>query len=333
MTAAGPQGAGDGREPGAGSRTTLAVGRFGDIEIEPIRGALGADVRGIDLRGLDDRTFRLLYDAYLDHLVLRFRDQALDPEDLVALARRWGTIEMPPSPAERSGHHHYDGPPEITVVSNVRKDGVPIGELGDGEVMWHSDYSFKEVPASMRVLHARELPPPGQGATTQFLNTYAAWDHLPVALRQRIHGRTIKHDTAYDSTMKLRRGARAVEDVRHSPGPVHPIVSTHVETGHNTLFLGRRPRHYVTGLPVEESDALLDELWAHTVRDGYVIEHEWRLNDVILWDNRCTLHRRGAFDSGARRVLLAAQCKGQRPVEAPDAADRAPHPRATLSSA
>ena len=330
MTMAGPRDAGAGHVSGAPGHAALAGGRFGGIEIEPIRGALGADVRGVDLRRLDERTFRLLYDAYLDHLVLCFRDQTLAPEDLVALARRWGEIEMPPSPAERSGHHRYDGPPEITVVSNVKENGVPIGELGDGEVMWHSDYSFKEIPASMRVLYATELPPADQGATTQFLNTYAAWDHLPAELRQRAHGRTIKHDTAYDSTMNLRRGARPVADVRESPGPVHPIVSTHAETGHNSLFLGRRPMHYVTGLAVEESDALLDELWAHTVQDRHVIEHEWRLNDVILWDNRCTLHRRGAFDSSARRVLLAAQCKGQRPVEAPDAVDRMPHPRAAL---
>ena len=310
--------------------SALNVGRFGDIEIVPMRGALGADVRGVDLHRLDDRTFRLLYGAYLDHLVLRFRDQSLDPEDLVALAKRWGEIEMPPSPAERSAHHHYDGPPEITVVSNVKEDGMPIGELGDGEVMWHSDYSFKEIPASMRVLYAIELPPSGRGAGTRFLNTYAAYDHLPAELKRRILGRAIKHDTAYDSTMNLRRGSRPVTDVRATPGPVHPIVSTHAETGHNALFLGRRPMHYVTGLSVEASEALLDELWKHTVQDRHVIEHEWRLNDVILWDNRCTLHRRGAFDSRARRVLLAAQCKGQRPIEAADAAGRTPHPRATL---
>ena len=317
------------RTPG---RTALTLGRFGDIEIVPMRGALGADVRGVELRRLDNRTFRLLYLAYLDHLVLRFRDQMLAPQDLVALARRWGEIEMPPSPAERSGHHHYDGPPEITVVSNVKESGVPIGELGDGEVMWHSDYSFKEIPASMRVLYATELPPPDRGATTHFLNTYAAFDSLPTELGQRILGRTIKHDTAYDSTMNLRGGARTVTDVRASPGPVHPIVSTHVETGHNALFLGRRPMHSVTGLAPEASDALLDELWEHTVQERHVIEHEWRVNDVILWDNRCTLHRRGAFDSRARRVLLAAQCKGQRPVEAADAASRMPHPRAALTN-
>ena len=314
----------------ATGRAVLTAGHFGDIEIVPMRGALGADVRGVDLRRLDDRIFRLLYDAYLDHLVLRFRGRKLDPEDLVALARRWGALEMPPSAAERSAHHRYDGPPEITVVSNVKKNGVPIGELGAGEVMWHSDYSFKEIPASMRVLYAMKLPPPGHGPGTQFLNTYAAYDHLPGELKQRILGRTIKHDIAYDSTMNLRRGARPVTDARASPGPTHPIVSTHAETGHNALFLGRRPMHYVNGLSVEASDALLDELWEHTVQDRHVIEHEWRLHDVILWDNRCTLHRRGAFDSNARRILLAAQCKGQRPVEAADATSRMPHPRAAM---
>ena len=306
------------------------AGRYGQVEIVPMPAALGADVRGVDLSRLDDSTFSLLYTAYLDHLLLRFRDQKLRADDLLAVARRWGELEMPPSKSERSAHHQFEGPAEITVVSNVKEEGVPIGELGDGEVIWHSDYSFKKIPASMRVLYAVELPPPEHGVNTQFLNTYAAYDDLSPALKQRVHGRTIKHDVAYDSTMNLRSGAQPARDLRTSPGPIHPIVRTHPETGRNSLFLGRRPMHYVNGLSLEESDALLDELWAHTVQDRYAVEHAWRVGDVILWDNRCTLHRRGAFDSKSRRILLAAQCKGQRPVEASDAASRKPHARARV---
>jgi taurine dioxygenase len=126
-------------------------------------------------------------------------------------------------------------------------------------------------------------------------------------LRQRVVGKTIKHDTAYDTNRNLRRGAVAVADLTLGKGPNHPIVSCHPETGCNSLFLGRRFRHYVNGISIAESDALLDELWAHETQPAFRIEHEWRLGDVVLWDNRCTIHRRGAFNPAGRRVLHAAQ--------------------------
>ncbi len=303
-------------------------GQVGKVEILPLRGAMGAEIRGMDLRRLDDEAFGVLYRAYLDHLLVLVREQELSDADLLALARRFGTIEMPPVTAEHVAHCR--DMPGITVVSNVKVDGAPIGELGDGEVIWHSDYSFREITAGMRVLHAIELPPEGQGANTEFCNTYAAYDALPDGLKRRVHGMTIKHDTAYDTNRNLRRGAQEVADVRLSPGPSHPIVYTHPETGCNALFLGRRPKHYVNGLSLEQSETLLDGLWGHTVQPRFRIAHEWRLGDVVLWDNRCTLHRRGAFNPGGRRVMHAAQVQGQKPAEAPDALGRPPHPRAHL---
>ena len=303
------------------------AGKIGAIEIVPLDAALGAEVRGLDLRRLDAQGFTVLKQAFLDHLVLLVRDQFVTDADLVAAARRFGEIELAPSATERSTHQQFDGPPEITVVSNVRVNDVPIGELGDSEVIWHSDYSFKEIPAGMRLLHALEIPPASAGGNTQFLNTYAAYDTLPAELKRMVHGRTIKHDTAYDTNRNLRMGAQPVTDVRRSPGPTHPIVTTHQESGYNSLFLGRRLLHYVNGLSVEDSEALLDLLWAHAAQDRFVWEHEWRVGDVVLWDNRCTLHRRGPFDSKTRRVMHAAQVRGQRPLEAPDAQLLPPHPR------
>jgi taurine dioxygenase len=307
-------------------------GRVGKVEILPLPGAMGAEIRGIDLGALDDETFRILHQAYLDHLLVRVRDQELTDEDQVAVARRFGPLEMPPAAAERASHQHYDGPPEITVVSNIRVNGVPIGELGDGEVIWHSDYSFREVVAGMRILRAVRLPPASAGGNTEFCNGYAGYDALPERLKKLVHGRTIKHDTAYDTNLNLRRGAAAVTDVRRSPGPSHPIVSTHPETGCNSLFLGRRPKHYVNGMTVEDSEVLLDELWSWMLRPEHIIEHEWREGDVVMWDNRCSLHRRGPFDPGAERELHAAQVRGHKPFEAPDAATRAAHPRMALAS-
>lgn len=312
---------------------SLIRGRVGKLEVVPLPGAMGAEVRGLDLRRLDDEAFAALHRAYLDHLLVLVRDQEITDEDQVAVARCFGALEMPPAAAERSTHQHYEGPPEITVVSNIKVDGVPIGELGDGEVIWHSDYSFREVIAGMRILRAVRLPASSAGGNTQFCNCYAGYEALPERLKQRVHGLTIKHDTAYDTNMNLRRGASAAADIRTAPGPSHPIVSTHPETGCNSLFLGRRPRHYVNGLALEESEALLDELWSCMLDPAHIIEHAWREGDVVLWDNRCSLHRRGPFDPGAERELHAAQVRGHKPYEAADARSRAPHPRFSLAHA
>ena len=307
---------------------SVISGRIGNIEIAPLPGIMGAEFHGLDLRRLDDDDFRILHQAYLDHLLLLLRGQQLSDDDMVNVARRFGEFELPPVTAQHVAHR--DTHPQITVVSNVKIDGAPIGELGDSEVIWHSDYSFREIIAGMRMLHALEVPPAGEGANTEFCNMYAAYDALPHALKRRIHGTTIKHDTAFDTNRKLRRGAVAVDDPRLGDGPDHPIISTHPETGCNSLFLGRRPRHYVNGCTLEESEALLDALWAHATQPRFQIAHAWRQGDVVMWDNRCTLHRRGAFNPAARRIMHATQVKGHKPFEAPDAAARPPHPRAYL---
>lgn len=307
---------------------SVISGRIGNIEIAPLPGIMGAEFHGLDLRRLDDDGFRILHQAYLDHLLLLLRGQQLSDDDMVNVARRFGEFELPPVTAQHVAHR--DTHPQITVVSNVKIDGAPIGELGDGEVIWHSDYSFREIIAGMRMLHALEVPPAEEGANTEFCNMYAAYDALPDTLKRRIRGATIKHDTAYDTNRKLRRGAVAVDDPRLGDGPDHPIISTHPETGCNSLFLGRRPRHYVNGCTLEESEALLDALWAHATQPRFQIAHAWRQGDVVMWDNRCTLHRRGAFNPAARRIMHATQVKGHKPCEAPDAAARPPHPRAYL---
>lgn len=303
-------------------------GRVGTIEVIPLPGVMGAEIRGLDLRRLDDHSFRILHRAYLDHLLVLLHGQQVSDGDMVAVARRFGEFELPPVTAEQVAHRGTH--PEITVVSNVRVNDAPIGELGDGEVIWHSDYSFREIIAGMRMLHALEVPPAGEGANTEFRNMYAAYDALPEALKRRIHGATIKHDTAYDTNRRLRRGALPVADPRLGDGPDHPIVSTHPDTGCNSLFLGRRPRHYVNGCTLEESEALLDALWAHATQPRFGFAHAWRQGDVVLWDNRCTIHRRGAFNPAARRIMHATQVKGHKPFAAADAASRPPHPRAYL---
>lgn len=299
------------------------------MKIRPLPFALGAEVSDLDLRHeIPKDTFSELYQAYLDHLVLVFRRQDISDHDLVAVARLFGDLMMPPAAHERSSHQVSDAPPEITVVSNVKVNGVSIGELGDGEVVWHSDYSFKEVPGGMRILHGVKVPPASAGANTWFANMYSAFDELPHDLKTIALNGSIKHDTAYDTNRNLRMGAKLSDDPMQGPGPVHPIVSTHPETKANSLFLGRRLNHYVVGYSRQESDEILDALWEHATREPHCIEHCWEPQDIVLWDNRCTLHKRGPFDSSYERILHAAQVAGHRPYRDPNAAALRPHPRA-----
>lgn len=311
------------------------AGRAGAFEVVPMDAALGAEVRGVDLAHLDDATFAKIHAAWLDHLLLVFRGQSIEAQDVVRFARRFGTPVTSSNLhqrdlAERTANSLFDLPPEITVVTNLQADGKPVGILGDGEVVWHSDFSFKERPTAARMLLAVELPPAGQGKT-YFVNCYAAYETLPEDTKRRVAGRTIKQGNVVDTAMKLRPGANPAADVRSLAGPSHPIVATHPKTGRSMLYLGRRHSAYVNGLPVEASEALLNELWAHCTDPRFCYTHVWQVGDVVVWDNQATVHRRDAFESSRRRVLYAAQVEGERLVEAPDALSRPPHQRFAAS--
>lgn len=303
------------------------------FEVVPFKASLGAEIRGYDINALDDATFAQIHARWNEHVLLAFRGQSVSAEDLVRLVKRFGTpvsssnLHQRDLP-ERAAHQLYKLPPEVTVVSNVKEGDKSIGILGDGEIVWHSDFSFKEAPTAARMLVAKEIPPAG-GRTT-FMNCYAAYDALSAAQKKRIQGLTVKQANIVDTAMKLRPGASLDDDIRKTPGPSHPIISTHPETGCNSLFLGRRHGAYVNGLSLAESEALLDELWAHVEQPRFWYSHEWKVGDVVIWDNRCTLHKREAFDSTERRVLYAAQVEGHKPYEAPNALDLPAHPRGNL---
>lgn len=301
------------------------------LQVVPMDAALGAEIRGVDLARLDDPTFVKIHEAWLEHLLVVFRGQSVKAQDLVNLARRFGTPVTSSNLhqrdlAERTANQLFDLPPEVTVVTNLQADGKPVGILGDGEVVWHSDFSFKDRPTAARMLLAVELPPAGQGKT-YFVNCYAAYETLSDEMKRRLSGKTIKQGNVVDTAMKLRPGAKLDADIRELPGPSHPIIATHPRTGRNMIYLGRRHSAYVNGLSLEESESLLDELWAHCTASRFCYTHVWSPGDVVVWDNQATLHKRDAFDSSSRRVLYAAQVEGERLVEAPDARSRPPHPR------
>ena len=320
----------------ATTATTATSATTEPFEVVPCKAALGAEIRGIDLKTISDATFKAVHAVWLNQVIAIFRDQSLDANDLVRLVNRFG---VPVSSSnlhqrnleERTANQLFQLPPEVTVVTNVKENGKAVGILGDGEIVWHSDFSFKEKPTAARMLVAMEVPPQSSGGGTFFLNAYAAYDALPADFKKRISGKTIKQGNIVDTAMKLRPGASLDDDLRHTPGPSHPIISTHPETGANSVFLGRRHAAYVNGCTLDESEALLNELWALCTQPQFCYDHRWAKGDVVVWDNRCTVHRRDPFDPSLRRVLYAAQVEGHRPFEAPDALSRPAHPRAALS--
>jgi taurine dioxygenase len=278
----------------------------GSIDVIPTGAALGAVVRGVDLTSLDDRQFAALKRAWHQHQVILVRGQTLSDQDLVAFSRRFGDLDW--APVQETGRRFVEGLPEIYIVSNVKLNGEPIGSLGAGEAVWHTDMSYLDMPPMASTLYALEVPP--SGGNTSFCSMYAIYEALPAELKRRIAGLKIKHDGTYNSGGFLRQGVTATDDPRTSPGAVHPLVCTHPDTGRQLLYLGRRRNAYLVGLELVESEALLDELWRFVERPEFKWEHVWRVGDLVMWDNRCTMHRRDPFDDATRRIMHRTQIKG-----------------------
>jgi taurine dioxygenase len=286
--------------------------RSSTVTISPSGAALGAEIRNVRIDNLSAEEFQAIYRAWLDHLVILFRGQPLSDDDLIAFSRRFGELDW--APVQETGRRFVEGHPEIYVVSNVIENGVPIGSLGAGEAVWHTDMSYLKDPPKASMLYALEVPP--AGGNTYFCNMYRAYESLPASLQNRIAGLELKHDATYNSGGYVRQGLSAVDDPVASPGVYHPLVCTHAETERRVLYLGRRRNAYIGGLTLEESEALLDELWSYASRDEITWHNEWQVGDVVLWDNRCTMHRRDPFDSNSRRILHRTQIKGQAPLSA-----------------
>jgi taurine dioxygenase len=284
------------------------------IEVLPTGAALGADVRGLDISGkIHDTVFRDIYKAWNDHLVLRFRDQRLDDNALVIFSRRFGELDMAPTPAP--GERVVVSLPEVAVISNIVVGGKAVGSLGNSELVWHQDMSYNELPPKASLLYGIETP--SAGGETFFYNLYKAYATLPQALKSRIQALSCKHDATRNSSGQLRKGFEERYSNAERPGAIHPLVVRHPETGRSSLYLGRRPNAWIVGLSDADSDALLDELWAHVQQGPHLWTQEWRQGDLVIWDNRCTLHRRNQLDPSLRRLMHRTQVRDRtRPVAA-----------------
>jgi taurine dioxygenase len=279
------------------------------MQVEKLAPALGAEVSGVDLsQPIAPQLCAQIRAAWLEHMVLRFRGQKLTDPQLLAFSRNFGELDAPgPNPL---GRPFLPDHPEMNVISNIKEGGVPIGGLGDGEAIWHADMTYVERPPMAAILYAIEIPP--AGGDTYWANMVLAYEALPAALKRRVEGLEAVHDATYNSAGAMRKGYNEVTDPRTAPGARHRLVRTHPQTGRRSLFLGRRRNSYIVGLELEESERLLDELWRHATQPQFTFRQQWRVGDVMVWDNRCTLHRRDAFDPGARRLLHRTQIRASR---------------------
>lgn len=286
----------------------MDTGLTAGMEIKALDAPLGAEVTGLDIASpMDSETVQQLKEAWRQYHVLLIRNQSLDDSRLIEFSKFFGELDPPgPNPY---GLTFLPDHPELNVISNVVEDGKPIGNLGDGEAVWHADMTYIDTPPVAAVLYALEVPE--TGGDTWFADMFAAYEALPQSMKDDIDGRIAIHDSAHNSAGMLRKGHAEITDVRETPGARHPLVRTEPEGGRKALFLGRRPHAYIIGMEVADSDALLDALWAHVSEPRFAMCHQWRAGDVLMWRNLCVLHRRDSFDADVRRIMHRTQIKGE----------------------
>jgi len=271
--------------------------------IRPLAPLIGAEVAGVDLAGpLEEDAFRTVLGAWHASGVILFRGQTLSEEEQVRFAGRFGELGRVLHRHGGASQHH----PGVMFVSNIRENGEPIGALPDGEMMFHSDQCYVERPTGATLLYALEVP--SRGGDTLFASMYAAYDALPDELKRRLEGRVALN--VYDYANASTQRGRAAAD---APRCAHPVFRTHPVTGRKALYVNRLMTDSIVGMERSESDALLAQLFDHAENPAWTYVHQWRAGDLLMWDNRCTLHARTDFDPAERRLLRRCVVLGEKP--------------------
>jgi taurine dioxygenase len=278
------------------------------LTMRPLSPVMGVEISGVVVSGpVDDATFAAINDAFLRHLLVCFPGQTLDQTQHVAFSRRFGDLQVHVLDQYRSPTH-----PEIYVLSNVTKTGETTGEHPDkGTLVWHSDLSFQARPALATLLYGIEVPK--VGGDTLYANMYAAYDALPEAMKKRIAGLRAIHDL--DASRQRAGAPPMTEKQRQEAPPVeHPLVRTHPETGRKCLYISHHAMR-IAGMPEAEGVALLEELMVHATQPQFVYAHRWKQGELVMWDNRCTMHKATGYDArGERRVMNRTVVKGDIPA-------------------
>jgi taurine dioxygenase len=279
------------------------------MTVHKLAAHIGAEVRGIDLSApMSNATFAAIEAAWHLHGVLLFRGQQLDDMQQVRFAERFGPLAHTLKKYEGSAH------PAIMYVTNERKDGKYIGALPDGEMFFHSDMCYLEQPCMAAMLHALAIPP--EGGNTVFASMYAAYDTLPADLKAQLAGRLAmnSYEPGYGaSNVKARIELGAAASSATTRAYAHPVFRTHPATGKKSIYVNRLMTEYIVDMPRAASDALLKRVFDHQEQPEFQYEHQWRVGDVLIWDNRCTLHARRNFDDGHLRKLRRVTVSGEKP--------------------
>ena len=269
----------------------------------PLSPAIGAEIIGVDLRNdIDDALAARMLDVWHQHLVILLRGQTLSEDDQVRFAERFGPPAKIHTPQFRRQH------PAVMLITNIREDGKPIGALPDGEMQFHTDQCHQEIPAKASMLYAIEVP--SVGGNTLFANAYLAYETLPDDIKRRIDGRKALNAYDYDTAATVRKA----EVPDGAPCYAHPVVRTHPATGRKALYVNRLMTRRIEGLDPQEGEELLNLLFDHQEQPQFIYEHVWRPGDILMWDNRCTLHARTDFSAGERRLLRRVTILGETPV-------------------
>jgi taurine dioxygenase len=273
------------------------------LRTRPLSPALGAEILNVDLsQPMTDVLFESIRGCWHDNLVVLFRNQHLSEADQVRFAERFGLLAL--SHTKR----YTTANPAVMLISNIRENGKQIGALPDGEMQFHSDQCYQEKPAMASMLYAIEIP--GAGGDTLFANAYKAYETLPNDIKRRLDGRKALHAYDYDNA-SMKRGTQIKDGVPHF---AHPVFRTHPATGRKALYVNRLMTIAIEGLPEAESDELLNVLFAHQENPEFIYEHVWRVNDLLMWDNRCALHARTDFSNDERRLMRRVTVLGERPI-------------------
>ena len=284
------------------------------MQIKPTGSCLGADILDIDLsQELSDQQFSDIVEAWYSFGILRFRKQELSDDEFVNFSRRFGSLDL--APTGRGGKPFNASRPEIAIISNIIVNGKKAGSLGNSELVWHQDMSYVNLPPKASVLYGIEIPK--SSGDTSFYSAYEAYSALPPKLKTKIKGLRCKHDATRNSAGELRVGYAETYQNKERPGAIHPLVILHPNTKRKALFLGRRPNAWIYGFSSEASDALLDEIWDHINSHNFTWTQNWEKGDLVIWDNRCTFHRREKLDPNQNRLMHRTQIADDDPPTAP----------------
>jgi taurine dioxygenase len=276
------------------------------MEIVPVSPALGAEIRGLDLtRPLSQDDVRALNDAFNEHIVLVFKRQDLSEEDQLRIAGYFGKVRVRRKPPNgRTPGGNWDTP--FMMVTNIVKDGKPIGAFGDGEMWFHHDTSYYPEPNRATLLYAMEIT--SSGGETCFSNMYKAYENVPQALRDKLEGRKVLQVHDYKRTMRIDVDAIDLSSVLHQE---QPIFVTHPKTGRKALYVSRLMSARIEGLAKAESEAALEQLFSVSEDPSIVYEHSWDVGDLVMWDNWCSIHMRKDFPRQEPRLMRRLTLEGQ----------------------